>query len=158
MTSKTNAEKQDGKGTPEMKVEKNTTLKPASTKNQEVKQPTVEELQKQIEDLKGKLNSVPKDLDSRIEYFNHKKELIRKLGTLKANAQSLQTHLDTISELAAANDFETEEYMLSIEGGGKYNRKQIFALQNPVLIGEVITYLLGKVEAKVLNLQKEIEA
>ena len=155
MTSKSNAEKQGGKGAPTMEVKKKDTK--SETKSEESKQ-SVEELKKQVLELTVKLQAVPQNLEQRIEYFNHKKELIRKLNRLEANANSLQANLDTISELAAANEFETEEFLLSIEGGNKYNRKQVFALQNPVLIGDVLTYLLGKIEAKAKELKKEIEA
>lgn len=157
MTTKNEAEKLNGKGTPEMKVTKTTNQKSTKT-TKPVKEPTKEELQKQVQQLTAKLEAVPQDLSSRIEYFNNKKELIRKLGGLEANTQNLQTHLDNIAEVAASNEFETEEFILTIEGGPKYSRKQIFALQNPVLIGDVITYLMGKMEAKVVDLKKQIEA
>lgn len=156
MTSKSNAEKQNGKGTPKMEVKRKDTK--AESKPAAEKQPSVEELQKKVQELTARLDTIPRNLDERIEYFTQKKELIRKMSRLQANAQGLQTHIDAIAELAAANDFETEDYILSIEGGGKYNRKQIFALQNPVLIGDVLTYLLGKIEAKIAELKKEIEA
>lgn len=157
MTTK-NAEKLNGKSTPEMKVEKSSTLKTASTGKSEVKEPTIEELQKQVQALTSKLQSVPQNLEARIEYFNGKKELIRKLGKLEKSATDLKEHLDNIAEISAANDFETDEFILTIEAGGKYNRSQVFALQNPVMIGEVITYVLGKMEAKIGDLKKQIEA
>ena len=153
MTTKNEAVKLNGKSTPKMEVKKTTIKKDAIAK-----EPTVQELQKQVQNLTAKLKAVPQDLNSRIEYFNIKKEQIRKLTKLEANAENLKTHLDSVAEVAATNDFETDEFILTIEGGGKYNRKQIFALQNPVLIGEVITYLLAKVEVKAEELKKQIEA
>lgn len=158
MSSKTNAEKQAGKGAPVMEVKKADTAEVKALTQGATKQPTVEELQKTVEELTARLNILPQDLSGRIEYFNQKKELIRKLSKLEANAQSLSQHLDKIAEVAAKNEFETEDFVLSIEAGGKYNKTQVFALQNPVLIGEVISYLLGKVEAKVEQLKKEIAA
>lgn len=153
MTTKNDAEKAKGQSLPTMEVKKATALKAADPQ-----QTKVEELQKKVEQLTAKLKAVPQDLNSRIEYFNEKKELIRKLTRLQTSAENLQTHLDTLAEVAARNEFETEDYILSIEGGPKYSRKQVFALQNPVLIGEVLTYLLGKVEAKAEDLKKQIEA
>ncbi|WP_372775651.1 hypothetical protein [Mangrovibacterium sp.] len=153
MTSKTNAEKAKGQNLPVMEVKKT-----EATKATDPQQITVEELQKRVDELTAKLKAVPTDLNSRIEYFNEKKELIRKLTRLQASAENLQTHLDTLAEIAAKNEFETEDFVLSIEGGNKYNRKQVFALQNPILIGEVLTYLLAKVEAKADELKKLIEA
>lgn len=147
---------QNGKTTPVMKVEKPQTAK--TNQKEETKQPTVEELQKQVAELEKKLTAVPQDLNSKIEYFNLKKDLIRKLTRLETNATKLQEHLDEIAELAAANEFENDAYILSIEAGGQYNKKQIFALQNPVVIGDVISYMLGKIEAKSEELKKQIEA
>ena len=159
MTSKANAEKQNGKGTPAMEVKKNTTSKTASTEKQkkEVKQPTVEELQKKVTELTHKLSAVPSDLNSRIEYFNRKRDLIRKLKNLESNVESLQKHLDVLAELSAANEFENDSYVLNIQEG-RYNGDTVFKLKNPVLIGEVLTYLIGKAEAKIKELENEIAA
>lgn len=153
MTSKSNAEKANGQNLPVLELKKMEV--PKATNPQP---PTVAELQKKVQELTAKLKAVPTDLNSRIEYFNQKKELIRKLTNLQVSAGNLQTHLDTLAEVAAKNEFETEDFILSIEGGNKYSRKQVFALQNPVLIAEVLTYLLGKVEAKANDLKKLIEA
>ncbi len=151
--------KANGQGMSKMEVKKptNTTAAKTATKAAE-KQPTVEELQKQITDLKTKLGSVPQDLEDRIEYFNKKKELIYRLGKLETSAKKLQDHLDNIAEVSAKNEFEAEEFILTIEAGSKYSRSQVFALQNPVLIGDVISYLLGKMETKIVDLKKQIEA
>jgi len=158
MSSKTNAEKQAGEGAPVMEVKKVDTAEVKAITQGATKQPSVEELQRKVEELTARLNGIPQDLNSRIEYFNHKKELIRKLSKLEANAQNLSQHLDKIAEVAAKNEFETEDFVLSIEAGNKYNKTQVFALQNPVLIGDIISYLLGKVETKIEELKKKIAA
>ncbi len=158
MSSKTNAEKQAGEGAPVMEVKKADTAEVKAITQGATKQPSVEELQRKVEELTARLNGIPQDLNSRIEYFNHKKELIRKLSKLEANAQNLSQHLDKIAEVAAKNEFETEDFVLSIEAGNKYNKTQVFALQNPVLIGDIISYLLGKVETKIEELKKKIAA
>lgn len=141
------SEKATGKATPKVEAQKVAT-----------KEKSVQELQKQVNELTEKLNAIPKSLSDRIDYFNQKKELIRKLARLESNAQSLQVHLDAISELAATNDFESDEYMLTIENGSRYSKNQVFALQNPTLIGDVLIYMLAKIEAKAESLRKEIEA
>ena len=121
-------------------------------------QPTVEELQKRIEQLQNKLTSIPQNLDERIEYFSNKQELIRKLSRLDANKENLTVHLDALSEIAAQNEFENEDYFLNIETGGSYNKKAIFSLKNPVIIGEVISFVMGRIDVKRAELQKDIEA
>nr|WP_321357185.1 hypothetical protein [uncultured Draconibacterium sp.] len=158
MTTK-NAEKAKGQSVPKMEVKKPNTTTAAQTATKAAeKKNTVEELEKQVQQLKAKLQTVPQDLTARIDYFNNKKELIRKLGKLEASHKNLQDHLDNIAEVSAADDFETDEFVLSIEAGTKYSKNQVFALQNPVLIGDVLTFLMGKMEAKIEGLKKEIEA
>ena len=157
MTSKVNAEKQSEKSMPKMEVKKSEASKTASTAKSELKTPTVEELQKKVTELTAKLSAVPSDLDSRIEYFNRKRDLIRKLKNLEHNVESLQKHLDALAELSAANEFENETYVLKIEEGS-YRGDAIFKLKNPVLIAEVLSYLIGKAQAKINELEKEIAA
>ena len=90
MTSKSNAEKQKGKGAPVMEIVKtDINTETTTTPQAENQQQTVEELKKQVQELTTRLNTLPQDLNSRIEYFNQKKELIRKLSKLEANALSL---------------------------------------------------------------------
>ena len=119
---------------------------------------TVEELQKQVSELTAKLNAIPQDLEERINYFNHKKDLIHKLSRLEENAENLNHYLNKVLEIVAVNDFETEDFILTIETGTKYSRNQIFALQNPSLIAEVLHFLLGKIKVKIEIFKMEIEA
>jgi len=122
------------------------------------KLPTREELEIRVQELEKQIAAVPKELSKRIEYFNEKKELIRKLSRLDANKENLTEHLDALSEIAAKNEFESEDYFLTIESGGKYNKKAVFSLQNPVIIGEMISFILGRIDVKREELKKQIEA
>ena len=124
----------------------------------EAKEPTPEELKAENERLKQQLSAVPTDLKARVEYFAHKNELIRRLTKLDSDKNILTNHLDNLSEIAAKNDFENEEYYLNIEGGSQYSKKSIYTLKNPVLIGEVLAFVVGKIDSKRENLKAEIEA
>lgn len=124
----------------------------------EVTELTTEELKAENERLKNQLSAIPQDLKSRVEYFAHKNELIRRLGRLDGDREVLNSHLDKLSEIAAKNDFENEEYYLNIEGGNSYSKKAIYTLKNPVLIGEVLAFVVGKIESKREALKAEIEA
>lgn len=143
---------QKGKTTPKPEVKAN------SAEATKANEPTAEELKKQVEELQRKLSTIPRELDQRIEYFTKKQELIRKLGRLDANHENLTEHLDALAEIAAKNEFENEDYFLSIESGGKYSKKAIFSLQNPVIIGEMISFILGRIDVKREELRKSIEA
>lgn len=124
-----------------------------------VKIPTAEELQKQVQELTRKLNAIPAKLEDRIEYFNNKKELIRRLSKLEVKRNDLNMHREALADLAIADEFETTDYYLNIEGKGEYSRKlSIFELNDPVLIGEMLEFILGRMDVKISKLQKEIEA
>lgn len=139
---------------------KSTELKalPVATVKAEVKEPTTEELKKENELLKKKLLAIPQDLQSKVEYFNKKNELITKLARLDANKEVLTTHLDKLAEIGAVNEFDNEEYCLNVEGGNKYNKSNIYTVKNPVIIGELLAFVVGRIDSKREALKKEIEA
>lgn len=143
---------QKGENTPESEVK---VLPVTTTSKQE---PTAEDLKKVIEDLNKRLSAIPQELDKRIEYFNQKKEQIRRLSILTSDSEILNSHLDTLSELTAANEFENEEYFLNIEGGNKYNKKAIYSLKNPSIIAELLVFIIARIDHKREDLKKQIEA
>jgi len=145
---------QKGENTPELEQK----ALPVSTETPEAKEPTPEELKQVIEDLNKRLSAIPTDLKTRVEYFNKKNELIRRLSKLDTDKEILSNHLDKLSEIAAANEFESEEYYLNIEGGSQYSKKAVYTLKNPVIIGELIAFIIGKIDSKRDSLKKEIEA
>ena len=120
---------------------------------------SVEELKMQVLELQKRLLSLPQNLDDRIKYFNEKKELIRRLTILNANIEALEIHVTKLHEIAAINDFETEDYSLTVEGGsGSYRKASIFLLKNPVIISEVIAFMMGRIDVKRLEIAAQIEA
>lgn len=118
----------------------------------------VEELKKQVEELTKRLAAIPQNLDERIKYFNEKREMIRRLSVLTANIEALATHATKLQELAAVNDFESEDYVLTIESGNRYSKTAALTLKNPMIIGDVIAYMMGRIDAKRLELAAQIEA
>lgn len=120
--------------------------------------PTFEELKKENELLKLKLSVIPEDLESKIEYFNKKKDLIRKLGAIKINKENLYKHIDNIAQLAAVNDFSNERYFIVITDKENYRDNEVFKIANPVIVGDVLSFILDKMEAKETQLKEEIEA
>ena len=147
---------QNGKATP--KQETAVKMLPVTTGNPEAKEPTPEELKKVIEDLNKKLSAIPQDFDKRIEYFNQKKEQIRRLSVLDNDSEILNGHLEALSTITAANEFENEEYFLNIEGGNKYNKKAVYSLKNPMIIGELLVFIIARIDRKREELRKQIEA
>lgn len=125
---------------------------------QEQNPESLEELRTKVQDLEKRLNSIPQNLDDRIKYFNEKKELIRRLSVLNASIEGLESHAQKLHEIAAVNDFENEDYILSVEGGDKYRKTAVFALKNPVIIAEVIAFMMGRIDVKRLEIAAQIEA
>lgn len=120
---------------------------------------SVEELKTQVLELQKRLLSLPQNLDDRIKYFNEKKELIRRLTILNANIEALESHVTKLHEIAEINDFETEDYSLTVEGGsGSYRKTSVFTLKNPVIISEVIGFMMGRIDVKRLEIAAQIEA
>ena len=147
---------QNGKTTP--KPETAVKTLPVATGKPEVKEPTPEELKKVIADLTKKLSVIPQEFEKRIEYFNQKKEQIRRLAVLDNDSEILNSHLEALSTITTANEFENEEYFLNIEGGNKYNKKAIYSLKNPMIIGELLVSIISRIDRKREELRKQIEA
>lgn len=119
---------------------------------------TVEQLQKENEELKRKLSAVPEELDKKIEYFNRKRLLIKRFDSLAEKKTNLLNHLDKVAEIATKNDFSNDRYCIMIyDGEGGYNSKEVFKMQNPLIVCEVINFMISKVEAIQNTLQKQIE-
>lgn len=143
------------------KGENNATLKKVENGNKPTakKAPTVEELQKTVENLQKKLAAVPNNLDERIAYFQQKKVFIDQLAKLEAQEAELQKSLDTISDKAAENEFLTEEFSLLLtEKHGYGSPDTIWNFKNPIIIGEVIDFVLQRIAKKREELKLKIEA
>lgn len=144
-----------------MNAQEQTTASPAVIENttSQEKTQSVEELKAQVQELQKRLLSLPQNLDDRIKYFNEKKELIRRLTILNTNIEALELHVTKLHEIVAINDFETEDYSLTVEGGsGSYRKTSVFTLKNPVIISEVIGFMMGRIDVKRLEIAAQIEA
>ncbi len=138
---------------------KSTPVKETPVRKMEVvKTPTVEELQKKVDELTQRLSAIPEKLEDRITYFNNKKELIRKLSRLQEKRTNLEMHKTALNDLSLNDEFENDDYCLTIEGKDGYSKRSIFELNNPVIIAEMIVFVLGRMDAKIAALEKEIAA
>lgn len=135
-----------------------TSAETVTTADSQAQPENVEDLKKKVEELQNRLATIPQNLDERIRYFNEKKELIRRLSLLNSNVDALETHSARLQELAAVNDFESEDYVLTIESGNRYSKTAALTLKNPMIIGDVIAYMMGRIDAKRLELAAQIEA
>lgn len=149
MTEKTKAPLKVAKGAGCAQVQKEQATKSVKT---------LRELEKENEELRKKLNSVPADLEKKIEYFNRKRQLIKKFDALELKRENLFEHLSNIAEISAKNDFTNDRYSLVITNAeGGYSAKEVFKMQNPVIIGDVLNFVAAKIEAKQAEIKQQIE-
>lgn len=150
MTEKTKAPLLVAKGV-------NNTQSIETIKKIEVK-PSFEQLQKENEELKKKLSSLPEDLEQKIEYFNRKRILIKKFDHLTEKRNNLLNHLDQVAEITTKSDFSNDRYVIIVQNANaSYNEKEVLKIQNPVIICEVINFMITKIEKLQSDLQKQIE-
>lgn len=115
-------------------------------------------LQKENEQLKKQLQAIPESFDLRLDYFKQKQELIYKFSKLEDMELSLKEHHALIEELKLKDDFLNDEYRLSINMKNGYSsEKELFRLKNPVIISEVLNYVMVMIDNKKQEYKKQIE-
>lgn len=120
--------------------------------------PKVEDLVKENEKLKKKLLAMPEKLEDKITFFQRKQDLIKKYNRMEKNANVLIEHREKLSELSEEDGFTNEEYFLSVNCKANYRDNDVFKFTNPVVIAELIDFVLKNMEAKRELLKVEISA
>lgn len=134
----------------------NSKVKKVAQKN-EVKNPTVSELQKKIKELENKLSQEPKSFEEKLSFYQEKQELIRKKVKLDGNKEVFTKHLEALQPMAEANDFDNKDYSLRLYGD-EYGRDEVIKIKNPVVIAELLEFLIQKIDDKRNELKALIEA
>ena len=121
--------------------------------------PSLEEKNKQLEEeiakLKAKIEETPQTLEEKIEFFRLKQERILKLSSLEEQKKLLTVSVVKIEEKIEENDFECETFRLELRAG---NHGEVVRMNNPVLIRDVVVYLVQRVDDKIEVLKAEISA
>ncbi|WP_294141588.1 hypothetical protein [uncultured Sanguibacteroides sp.] len=150
---KKNEKKEEAKNLAVVKVEN----QKAETPKKEF---TTEEIKKIIaenEALKKKASNEPQNFEEKIEYFLDKKEKIYQLSKLDTTHLKLTEHLDEIQGLTTEDEFTCREYILSVAKPNAYrNDEDVFKMNNPVIIGDVIKFVLSRIEEKQETLKAAI--
>ena len=115
----------------------------------------IERLKKLLEETRKKLQE-PENLEERIQYYQRKQELISRLDRLTSEEGRLKEVQEEVIETMEGNDFECNNFMLSVGRVGAYKNETVFSMNNPALIGEVIGYVLERVASKMEKLREEI--
>lgn len=121
---------------------------------------TLEELNKRLEaenqQLKAVLNKVPQTLEQKIEYFQFKQQKIKQLTKLEESANRLFEHIEILDELTNEDDFKCDRYHLSVHNTGSCNGIPVFTMNNPIIIRDVIKFVLQRINDKMDVLKMEI--
>lgn len=142
---KKNEKKEEAKNLAVVTVEKQET----EITKQEFSTEEIKKILAENEELKKKVSNEPQNLEEKIEYFLDKKEKIYQLSKLDATHVQLTEHFETLQELTEEDEFTCNEYILSVSRATAYrNDDDVFKMNNPVIIGDVIKFVLGRIEQK----------
>ncbi len=137
-------------------------IKNAEIKKTEIKNSSVDvaQLVKENEELKQQLAKMPVDFEARKAYFQEKETLIRRLTSLQESKSDLIIHRDSLNEICEVEEFETKKYKLEVDEMDKNNYRSgtVFTLQNPVIIKDVIEFIMQRMEKKIEETKVKIEA
>ena len=119
---------------------------------------TPEELKREIERLKAQLSKNPETFDDLINYYQRKQELINQLQQLENTHGIIKQHLQGTNKEHNEDIFSSDNYSLVIMGKkqGGYGEAEILKFKNPSVIGDLLNFVLGKVQSKMNEIQFEI--
>lgn len=114
-----------------------------------------EALKKEIEELRAKLKE-PANIDERIEYYRQKQSLIKKRDLLITQYEKFKEHNEKLQTVAESDEFTTEDYNLSLNNKNNYRDEPIVLVKNPVILSELLEYVMAKMTVKIASLDEKI--
>lgn len=132
-------------------------VKPTEQLNQ-VKQPTVEELQKTVEELQKKLLSSPQSLEEKIKYLQVKQQLVKKLNLLNLYQNNVNEFIHAINEEAETDILTTENFYVEFHAKetGRYSTKEVLKIQNPSVVLELFKFASDKIGEQITVTENQI--
>jgi hypothetical protein len=98
-------------------------------------------------------------MDEKIQYFQNKKDLIKKLETLDGYTKTIETVTEEVLKAAGENGFFTEAFTLKVVRKVSYRDDvEVLKVQNPTVINEVLGFALASINAKREELKNLINA
>lgn len=120
---------------------------------------SAEELKRENERLKKLLDRGPKTLEEKIQFFKEKEEFIKHLNSLTVKRDHLLRIADDVSAEIEEDEFITDKFSIAVTQKKGYSQDEaVFKVNNPVLVAELLSYVLGKMGGKIEELQMSIEA
>ena len=100
------------------------------------------------------IEKTQKLLEGQIEKFNRKKDLINTRSKFKNSKEELQK---LISEVGVDYDDSLDTEIMNIHiYRGKYNNEKVLGITNSLIVIEVVTNLIEKIELKIVEIEAEI--
>lgn len=114
-------------------------------------------LEKEISELKDRLKNVPQTLEQKIEFYQLKQQKIKQLAKLEESSSELFEHIEKLDKLTEENDFVCDKYKLSvIDSSNGYKETSAFQMNNPMIIRDVVKFVLQRIDDKISVLKMEI--
>lgn len=115
------------------------------------------ELRAEIERLKQQIASGPTSIEEKIKYYQKKQEQIQRLQSLTESGEVIRTHVESINHEAEEDVFISEKYKLVLTSKSGYSSEsELIKFKNPVIISELLSFVLDKIEGKRLQIETEI--
>lgn len=114
-------------------------------------------LEKEISELKDRLKNVPQTLEQKIEFYQLKQKKIKQLAKLEESSNELFEHIEKLDKLTEEDDFVCDKYKLSVmDSSNGYKENSAFHMNNPVIIRDVVKFVLQRIDDKISVLKMEI--
>lgn len=132
---------------------------PKNEQEQPIQKTEIEQLREELKNLRDQVSRQPQSLDEKIQYFQAKKDLIKKLETLDGYHNTLETVTEEVKKAAGENGFFSELFTLKVVRKISYrDDSEVLKIQNPTVINEVLGFALASIEAKREELKNLINA
>lgn len=121
----------------------------------------VEELKKENERLKTLVSSKqePENLEEKIKYFEKKQELINRRNRMELSVINLKEVEAEVKKESEVDAFISENFSIKVTKKPNYGSEQeIIKFKNPVVIAELIEFLIEKATFKFNQIEAEINA
>lgn len=130
------------------------------TPEKETTPKTLEEVLAENEQLRKVIENQPKTLQEKIDYIKKKEDLVKQLHRLEGKRNSIFAAFELVTEKQEEDEFFTDVFCLSVtHKANTYGKEDdIFKLNNPVVIGEVLQFAMARLDVKRDELQFLIES
>ncbi len=108
-------------------------------------------LKTQLAEFQKKLEEQPQTLEAKIKYFQEKQENIRKLNVLDGYVESLMEVGKDVQEESENDEFSTERFAVRISKKANSYREEfedLVKIKNPVLVAELLGYIMERINTK----------